>query len=99
MASVQEIDPDLEILLILDAPQLEGLAPELAIFRDRVAVEAAKIAGASCSGCAKRKVQRQLRRIARDMTKLIFSSSDLQGVMDALYTSARQAAAKEEVPA
>jgi hypothetical protein len=96
MAGVQEIDPDLEILLILDSPQLNGLAPELVIYRDRVQVEAARIEKASCSSCTQRKVYRALKKIAMELAKTVFKSPELQKVMDALQASAAQALSQKE---
>lgn len=90
MDSIQDIDPDLEILVILDSPQLDGLAPELAPYRDRVQEAAAKIASASCSSCARRKTHRILQRIAAEMTKKIYASPALHRVLDALFTTAAQ---------
>ena len=92
MESLQGVDPDLEILMILDAPQLQGLAPELVPYRDKVEQLGKKVETASCSSCTRRKVQRALVGVAREVAEKIYSTPELQGVVDALMTSALQAA-------
>lgn len=85
------IDSDLEVLLILGSPQLDGLAPELTGFRDELEKISLPLDTASCTGCAKRGIRRRLGALAARVSDTIKASPQLQGVVDALMTTAIQA--------
>lgn len=83
-------DPRLSPLLMLESPHLDGLAPELVQFREKVLEEVDKSQKAGCSGCAKKVLNRNLRRIVADMAAAIDASPELQRVVGVLKITAEQ---------
>lgn len=90
------IDTNLDILRILDSPQLPGLAPELIPFRDR-ALAIAKSLGTpqGCQSCAKAAAHRGLLAIAIELRTVLAGNPTLLGIVEILGTPAAQA--KKEV--
>jgi hypothetical protein len=89
-APTQAIDPNLAILVVLDSPQLDGLAPELTPLRAKATKVAEGINTARCSSCAKRSAHRALLAIAVELRTLVASNPSLQRVIGVLQTAAAQ---------
>lgn len=89
-APAQVIDPNLAILIVLDSPQLDGLAPELTPLRVKATKVAEGINAARCSSCAKRSAHRALLAIAVELRTLVASNPSLQRVIGVLQTAAAQ---------
>lgn len=89
-APTQVIDPNLAILIVLDSPQLDGLAPELTPLRAKATKVAEGINTARCSSCAKRSAHRALLAIAVELRTLVASNPSLQRVIGVLQTAAAQ---------
>jgi len=81
----------LDVLVALESPLLDGLAPELVGLRARAAEAAAHLEDpAGCQGCARAAVIRTMTVLATELQATLDSSPELRGLFPALMTTAQQ---------
>lgn len=81
----------LEVLIALESPLLDGLAPELVLLRTRVAeVAAALDKPAECTGCERGRVLRTLAVFAEELQARLDADPALRSVFPSLMITAKQ---------
>jgi len=81
----------LEVLIALESPLLDGLAPELGGLRTRAAEAAAKLDGPTeCTGCERGRVLRTLAVLAEELQAKLDAEPALRAVFPSLMITAKQ---------
>ena len=81
----------LEVLVALESPLLDGLAPELVDIRARASQAAAKLEGPSeCSSCERGRVLRTLAVLAEELQGKLDADPALRSVFPSLMITAKQ---------
>jgi hypothetical protein len=83
---------NIEILRILDAPQLAALAPELMQFLPPIQEIGRRVSSADCTTCARNAALVELQVLARRIQDVIDGSPALRDVIPTLMQAALQAA-------
>jgi hypothetical protein len=82
---------EINALVALESPLLQGLAPELIDLRDRAVEVANRMeAPGGCSSCAKQRGALDLRIIASELMARVNNSPQLSGIFPSLMITAKQ---------
>jgi hypothetical protein len=81
-------DNDFDLLIMLDSPLLDGMAPELTPYRKRV-IEAGTVKE-GCSACEERKRIERLTHLQIEIANFVEANPALKSLVPQLIASAKQ---------